>query len=58
MSDRTLRTTDDAVRALIRIAHFGGDAESAAVCQDWADDYDADNEVPAEPVKPATPAKK
>lgn len=52
------RTTDDAVRALIRVVHFGGDTESADVCRDWAEDYDADNAEPAEPAKPAAPAKK
>lgn len=57
MSDRTL---DDVVRALVRSANFGGDVESATVCQEWADQYDADTAppVPAEEPAPKVPVKK
>jgi hypothetical protein len=55
-----IRTTDDVVRVLVDTVNFGGNTEGAAVCREWADDYDADNAPPApEPVaKSGTTVKK
>ena len=54
-------TLEDAVRALARQAHFGGDTAAQQTVQEWTDQYDQyDKDNTPEPegdTPPTTPAK-